>query len=307
MVDIAAAAVAAGAPPERLPRNSVYRTLTGRADVQAFYDRVLARLPYPVESRYVATQFGRTHLTIGGNRNGTPLVILPGMSIGGPLMMEFFASCARKRLLIALDLIGHPGRSEDRVHPNHDHGFGRWLAEVLDTLKIERADIVSASFGSSVALDLAVIAPRRVGKLALVMPAGLTPRLPYLRLYLRFLVPWITYRYFPSSGALPAITRPLGDSFTADDFRYFDLIVRETTFWRHRPAGPFFAKDLADYREPVFLVTAGRDELLPPKPTRRNAAAALRIAQEIHLADSTHMPSGAAMADVHERIADYFD
>jgi pimeloyl-ACP methyl ester carboxylesterase len=306
VVDITVPSVAAGALSERLPRNSVYRSLAGRAEVHAFYDRVLARLPYPVETRYVTTQFGRTHLTLGGNRNGAPLIILPGMSIGGPLMMEFFASCARKRLLIALDLIGHPGRSEDRIHRHYDHGFGRWLTEVLNALKIGRADIVSASFGASVALDLAAIAPDRVGKLALVMPAGLTPRLPYLRLYLRFLVPWVVYRYFPDMGVLPAITRPLGDSFTADDFRYFDIVVRHTAFWRHRPAGPFFAKDLADYREPVFLVTAGRDELLPPKPTRINATQALRIAEEIHLPDSTHMPSAAAMADVHERIADYF-
>jgi pimeloyl-ACP methyl ester carboxylesterase len=221
-------------------------------------------------------------------------------------MMEFFAACGRKRFLIALDLVGHPGRSEDRIHSHRDHSFGLWLAEVLDALRLPRADIVSASFGSSVALDLAAIAPQRVGRLALVMPAGLTPRLPYLRLYLRFFVPWVTYRYFPSWRVLPAITRPLGDSFTADDFRYFDLIVRQTTFWRHRPAGPFFAKDLADYRQEVLLVTAGLDELLPPKPTRLNAHQALRIAEAIHLPDSTHMPSPSAMVDVHERIADYF-
>jgi pimeloyl-ACP methyl ester carboxylesterase len=305
MVEIIAGAGLADAAAQ-LPKNSVYRSLAGRARAQAFYDKVLARLPYSVTTQYIHTGFGRTHATIGGNPNGAPLVILPGMSIAGPMMMEFFASCARSRLLIALDLIGHPGRSEDRVHSPQGQGFGRWLAEVLDALNLQRADMATASFGSSVALDLAAIDPSRVGKLALVMPAGLTPRLPYVRLYLTFFLPWITYRYFPDRSRIPTIAEPLAATLSEDDVTYFDIVVRHTAFWRHRPAGPFFSSDLSGYREGVFLVTAGRDQLLPYAPTRANAGNALRIAQDVHLPQSTHMPRPADMEPVHERIADYF-
>src|SRR5438105_10843368 len=148
MVEVTGDAIGVGEAATRLPKNSVYRSLTGRGAVHAFYERVLTRLPYPVRTQYLHTRFGRTHVTIGGNASGAPLVILPGMSIAGPMMMEFFASCARSRQLIALDLIGHPGRSEDRVHLPHGHAFGLWLAAVLDACNLRRADMATASFGS---------------------------------------------------------------------------------------------------------------------------------------------------------------
>ena len=84
---------------------------------------------------------------------------------------------------------------------------------------------------------------------------------------------------------------------------FLDLVVRETMFWRHRPAGPFTADDLSGYREPVLLVTAGRDPLFPPAATRVNARAALNIAEEIELPDSLHMPDPALMTAPQERIA----
>src|SRR5262249_11239543 len=102
------------------------------------------------------------------------------------------------------------------------------------------------------------------------------------------------------------IAEPLGETLSDDDLTYFDMVIRHTAFWRHRPAGPFFPADLAGYREAVFLVTAGRDQLLPPRPTRANASKALRIAHEVHLPESTHMPPPGDMVEVHERIADYF-
>ncbi len=305
MNDVAPFADAAWEPPGPLPRGSIYVSEAGRAACLAFYDKVLNRLPFPVRTLVVPTRYGRTHLSIAGNPAAPPLVVLPGMSIGGPMMLEFFEQHAADRLLIAPDLIGHPGRSEDRVHPSRDHGHGLWLADILDALGLERADMAVSSFGSSFALDLASVAPGRVGKLALLVPAGLTPRLPYVTFYFPFFLSWLIYRYLPVRSALPVISRPLARELTEDNFDYLDLVIRHTTYFRHRPAGPFRPEDLRDYRTPVFLVTAGRDRLFPRKPTRENTYATLNIAEEIFLAESAHMPSEADMVEVHRRLAQY--
>src|SRR5690606_13757757 len=235
----------------------------GRAEYHAFYNKVLGRLPFPCRTTTIPTRYGRTHVTIAGNEDGEPLICLPGMSIAGPMMLEFFERHARDRLLIAPDLIGHPGRSEDRRHPTKDHGFGRWLADLMDGLGLERADMASASFGSAFSLDLAALAPERVGRLALIVPAGLTPRLPYVTFYFPFFLSWLLYRYLPHRPALATIARPLGLALTEDNLDYMDLVIRQTVYYRHRPSGPYFPKDLAGYREPVFLVTTGRDNLFP--------------------------------------------
>lgn len=291
-------------PAVRLPRNSVFRSLAGRAAYDAYYGRVVERLPFPVREVDLPTRFGRTHVTIGGREDGPPLLVLPGMSICGPVMLEFAAPHAGDRLLIAPDLIGQPGRSEDILHLPRSHGYGLWLADLLDGLKIDRADMFSGSFGSSVALDLAAAAPTRAGRQVLLMPAGLTPKIPYLAIYWHLLLPWLLYRAFPDRAKLPAMSRPLaGSAFGPKELEYLDHVVRETAFWRHLPAGPFGPGDFRDYREPVFLATAGRDLLFPRGPTRANALASLNVTEEVFLPDSAHVPDTAAMAPVHDRIA----
>lgn len=289
-----------------LPPRSIYRSEAGRAECLAFYDKVLRRLTFPTRTMVIPTRYGRTHLCIGGNPAGPPLIVLPGMSIGGPMMLEFFAPHAKDRLLIAPDLIGHPGRSEDRPHLTADHGHGRWLQDILDALELDRADMSASSFGASFALDLASIAPERIGKLALLVPAGLTPHLPYVTFYFPFFLSWLIYSYLPVRPLLPAISRPLARALSEDNFDYLDIVIRNTIYWRHRPAGPFFADDLKGLREPVFLVTAGHDHLFPRARTRANMEAALDIAEDVFLPDSAHMPSNAEMVAVHERMARYF-
>lgn len=187
--------------------------------------------------------------------------------------------------------------------PIGDHGYGRWLGDVMDEIGLDRADMASASFGSSIALDLASIAPGRVGRMVLVVPAGLTPRLPLFRIYASLAISWMAYRHVPVRPILPAIAAPLCRSLSADNLEYLDIVIRQTAFWRHRPAGPFFAADLRGYQQPVFLVQAKRDILFPYASTSANAHAALHIEEEIVLDDCSHMPGTADMAPIHKRIA----
>lgn len=286
-------------------KGSVYRSVAGRAEFAAYYDKTAAQLPFPMQSRIVRTRFGATHLSIAGNTKGSPILVLPGMSIAGPMMLEYFALLLDDHQLIAPDLIGQPGRSEDRPMPIGDHGYGRWLGDVMDEIGLDRADMASASFGSSIALDLASIAPARVGRMALVVPAGLTPRLPLFRIYTNLAFSWMAYRHVPVRRVLPAIAAPLCRSLSPDNLEYLDIVIRQTAFWRHRPAGPFSTADLSGYRAPVFLVQAKQDILFPYASTSANAHAALQIAEEVVLDGCSHMPGLDDMAPIHERIASF--
>lgn len=291
----------------KLPAHSVYRSIAGREAYLDFYDRILARQPGAAQTRTIPTRFGSTRLTIGGNASGAPLIVLPGMSISGPAMLEFFARLGRKRQLIAPDLIGQPGLSKDMPFPPGEGRFGQWLADILDALRLERADMATASFGSSIALDLASLAPQRVGRLALLMPAGLTPKLPLMTIYARLALSWMAYRHLPIRALLPRIARPLSRSLTDDNLDYLDIIIRHTAFWRHRPAGPFGPDDLERFTAPTFLVLAEGDILFPYETTRANARASLRLAHEVVLKGSAHMPSAAEIAPVLDTIAEFFD
>lgn len=289
-----------------LPRASVYRSATGREEYLAFYDKILARLPGAVQTRDLATRYGTTRVTLAGNRDGAPLLVLPGMSICGPAMIEFFARLGRERHLIAPDLIGQPGLSADTPLMPAGNAYGRWLIDLLNAMSIERCDMATASFGSSLALDLAAIAPSRLGRLALVMPAGLTPRLPYLTIYSRLGLVWGLYRHLPVRSTLPALARPLSRDLTPDNLDYLDIVIRQTAFWRHKPAGPFGPADLRGYREPVYLVQAENDILFPHRQTLINAAQSLAIAKKVMIAASAHMPAQAQIAPILDDMAQFF-
>ncbi|MCF4099596.1 alpha/beta fold hydrolase [Maritalea mediterranea] len=301
-------------PAKPLPRKSVYRSHKGRARLWALYQKSIDDLAFPVRHKMVPTSFGQTFLSIAGHPDAPPLFILPGMSIAGPMMLDFFANLQKTHLLIAPDLIGQPGHSEDRPFPSRRGAYGRWGFEVLDQLGIDKAGMASASFGGSIALEMTALAPERIGKQALVVPAGLTPNLPYLKLYVGLAANWLTYRYWPfhddqqiSTAWLKHIARPLSRSLTPDNLDYFDAVIRYTEFWRHRPAGPFKPGDFEANVTPTFAIFAQQDFVFPHKPTLANAQQALPMAHTEILEQSAHMPSETDMAPMHQRISAYFE
>lgn len=289
-----------------LPKHSVYRSKNGRKEFNQYYDKTIKLLPYPVQQKTVTTRFGDTHICTMGNPNGRRIVILPGMSITGPIMLDFFAYLAKDHLLIAPDLIGQPGRSADTLFSPKKHGYGHWLQDVLDQLEIKKADFAAASFGGSICLDLLAIAPERVGKQALIVTAGLTPKLPYLKIYAKLFMTWMAYRFWPIKKTLRTIARALSRHLTDENLIYLDIVIRQTAFWRHRPAGPFVANNFPNNIEPVFITFSRNDILFPIAHTKPHAEKTLPFAKSFTLEESAHMPSEKEMAPIHNEIETYF-
>ncbi|MFJ2191097.1 alpha/beta fold hydrolase [Kitasatospora sp. NPDC087861] len=145
------------------------------------YDALLARWPVPVEPHTVRTPHGTTRINACGPRDGRPLVLLHG---GGATSTMWFANVAAwtaaGHRVLALDLISDPGRSvHDGVALTDVPGLLGWLDAVLDRLGVPRADFCGHSYGGWIALEYALHAPERVGRLALLDPtqcfAGFRP------------------------------------------------------------------------------------------------------------------------------------
>lgn len=289
---------------DRLPSGSVYRSTKSRDLYLQYYEDVLAGLPFETQGQNVETYLGTTRINSAGDPSNPTLLVLAGMSVASPMMLEFFQTYRHQFHLIAPDLIGQPGRSQDRKMPKTKHAYARWLADVMDALEIESAHMAGASFGASISLDMAVMAPERVKKMALIVPAGLTPSLPYNKIVPLFSA-WLAYRYLPYRPVLRSIANPLAKSMTEENLDYLDVVLRHTAFWRHRPAGPFNPTDLSNYQTPVFLVQSGQDIMFPHGPTRKNAEASLKIGEEHFFPNSAHMPGDDEMEMIHQRIQEF--
>ncbi|MFJ3791132.1 alpha/beta fold hydrolase [Kitasatospora sp. NPDC090091] len=146
----------------------------------AAYDEALSRWPVPAEALTVRTPHGATRVNACGPRDGRPLVLLHG---GGATSTGWFANVgaltAAGHRILAVDLIGDPGRSVLDVPLGGVAGLMSWLDAVLDGLGVAGVDLCGHSYGGWIALEYALHAPERVHRLALLDPtqcfAGFRP------------------------------------------------------------------------------------------------------------------------------------
>jgi pimeloyl-ACP methyl ester carboxylesterase len=118
-------------------------------------------------SVFVQTAFGATHVLVSG-REGAPAVLLlhPAHS-NSALWINNIRALSKTRRVFAIDIIGDAGKSE--LEAELPFGFDRpWLLQVMDSLFIDRADVVAVSRACQMATNLACYVPDRIGRLILV-------------------------------------------------------------------------------------------------------------------------------------------
>jgi pimeloyl-ACP methyl ester carboxylesterase len=158
-----------------IPANSrdLYKSEESFAAMQAFYDKSLAALPVAVESRYVQTRFGRTHMLVAGPEDAPPLVLLQGMAGSAILWHLQLEDFSRQCRVYALDTIGQPGRSDPNPPSVMDDSYALWLLNVLDGLGLEQTDMIGISIGGYAIIRLGIIRPERLRKAVLLSPLRL--------------------------------------------------------------------------------------------------------------------------------------
>ncbi len=151
----------------------LYKSPEGYATMQQFYDDALAKLPLPVESLYVETPFGRTHMLAAGDPDAPPLLLMQGLAGSAILWHQQFADFARQHRVYALDIVGQPGRSAPNPLSLQDDSYSQWLVSVLDALELPQADMAGVSLGGYTIFRVGIIAPERLRKAVLLSPMRL--------------------------------------------------------------------------------------------------------------------------------------
>ena len=98
--------------------------------------------------------------------SGEPLVLVHGLAGSWRWWSPLFDALTERHRVHVLDL----------PRPRHTSGLVEmsvWLSRWLDAAGLDRADVVGHSLGGLLAAELAARQPARVGRLALVAPAGI--------------------------------------------------------------------------------------------------------------------------------------
>jgi pimeloyl-ACP methyl ester carboxylesterase len=162
-----------------LPRVDLYKSPEGQQKLIDWYDAAVSRIDADLESVWVDTRFGRTHILAAGPQTGEPLFFLPGIAGAAPLFRRQLEGLSGRFRVYAVDLPGQPGRSDPYPPSFLDNSLVDWYCDVLDAIGLESAHVGGQSAGGGIAMRVGIEAPEYVRSVFMFGPTGLArARLP---------------------------------------------------------------------------------------------------------------------------------
>jgi pimeloyl-ACP methyl ester carboxylesterase len=122
----------------------------------------------PLHESDVETRCGPTHI-FHYQGTGVPMVFLHGAGTTSLMWYPLLGGLVG-RSIYAIDVVGDPGLSVQRLPIRDQEDLAKWLGEVLDALDLDCVNLVGASYGGWIALTYAGRVPQRVAALILVEP-----------------------------------------------------------------------------------------------------------------------------------------
>ena len=284
-----AAAKALGIDPTLVPGTGPGGRIT-REDVEAF----------------AATGAGPVRLEVLVEGQGDPLVLLPGFASDVSVFAPQTPALVRRRRVLAVNPrgIGASTASAEPAYTVHDAAAD--VAALLDA----SADVVGASLGAAVAIELALTRPEKVRRLVLLTPfVTATPRLlavtdAWSRLaaeatpevVARAAVPWLfSGRTLGDPAALERTVRGLVAMQRRTPAATLARQAAGLRAWSGSRVG-----DLARIDRPTIVVTASEDLLVPDGA---GLARTIPGATLVELAGTGHAVTLEAPEEIGEAIA----
>ncbi|QSX07401.1 alpha/beta hydrolase [Sedimentibacter sp. zth1] len=157
---------------------SIYKSQVGKTVSLKLYDEQMIKVGSPFKDIYVDTSFGKTHLIESGNLNGKALLVFHGgnsTTAYNLLMCKFLLNDFH---VYAVDIIGHPGKSDEVKLSSNNYDYGKWADEVITKLGFSKIKCFGGSFGGGVLAKLMCVAPEKVDRAVLIVPAGINNAFP---------------------------------------------------------------------------------------------------------------------------------
>lgn len=265
----------------------------------ASYDALLHKWPIPYESIKIPTRFGSTHVIACGPVDAPPLVLLHGLQATALIWRPNVAGLSRHYRVYAVDVIGQGGKSISNQRLRNGQNLADWMCEWFDALGIEQAAIVGNSYGGFIAMNQALLAPKRVKQIVLINPAGVFGSIsPFLMSLL-----WHLILQVLRLRAKPDISQMLGRSvqLSGDDAEWAALMSLVTFNWEVTVHGAFPRKfsdaELGAIDKPALLLMGDNDVVYDPLATLHLAKRRMPSLQA-HMVPGAH--HAAAMAKPQE-------
>jgi len=267
-------------------KDNIYRTGQSEKIVKDLYDSQVESLEVEYEDLYVNTRFGKTHVLKAGNSGAEPVLLFHGGNSTAPFSLGKNLHLIQDHLVYAPDTIGHPGKSEQRVLSSKTLEYGQWAADVIDSLGFQKMICMGESFGGGILAKLMCVAPGKISKAILLVPAGIY-NAPKSRLIISMGVPMLLYLITRREKWFEKAFMPM---MSPDEPIDRDTIEMIRTTFHHVKVNPNMpsnvrGEDIKEYQAPTLLLAGEKDVLFPGEPV-------LKRAREIIPNVETHLLQG---------------
>ena len=156
---------------DRQADSSVFKTKEGENLYLDAYAKALTLWPVKYEEKDIKTSFGKGHVIISGTERGSPLVLLHGMNASSTMWYANIKELSRDHRVYAIDYIAEPGKSVLHKNIKTKEDLIKFYTEVLEGLGLKKFDVIGASRGGWIGMQLVLESKFDIGKIVLLSPA----------------------------------------------------------------------------------------------------------------------------------------
>ncbi|WP_350343617.1 alpha/beta hydrolase [Proteinivorax tanatarense] len=267
----------------------IYNTPQGENVIKKIYDKQVKDLAVEYDDVFINTRFGKTHILRAGNADGKPILFFHDSGSNTAISLLKYRELLNDYMIYAVDTIGQPGKSEQRVLSTKNQEYGQWASDIICSLGFDQMICMGESFGGGILLKLMSVAPEKVSKGILFVPAGFvsTSKVNFIKK--------VSLRLYGITGAEKLLEKALAP-FLGDNGLVDKRIIEMTKVnLEHVKNNIIFTrfnkiqKDEISGEKTSFLIfTGGKDEIFSGKKLAKRAKKMLPNAEVHLLKDSSH-------------------
>ncbi|MES2513838.1 MAG: alpha/beta hydrolase [Bacteroidota bacterium] len=267
------------------------------------YNKALTLFPVPFVEQDIKTRFGNAHVLVSGPETGEPIVLLHGMNASSTMWYPNIKALSEHYRVYAIDNFLEPGKSQYIGQASGIEDVVNWYFEIFDQLQLKKINLVGASRGGWVSVNLALHSPARIKKLILLSPAQTFGILkPGLGIYSD-----INYSVNPKRKNLRDFLETMSahvDSMHQIFINQYYLATKKSQIDMNiLTMQPFSRRELKKLNMPVCVMIGDMDIINGAMSLRR--AERLAKAKTAIISHAGHFVSMDQPADVNSRILDF--
>ncbi|WP_298316622.1 alpha/beta hydrolase [uncultured Aquimarina sp.] len=150
---------------------SLFKSSQGRKDILRLYEEKLDELRIKYEYLSINSSYGKTNIIATGISNKPPIILVHGSNGCAPIALETYPNLSKKFRVYAIDVLAQPNKSAEIRLSMKDDSYGKWMSEIINSLKIENVVLAGFSFGGLVILKTLEYDESKIKEVYLSSPA----------------------------------------------------------------------------------------------------------------------------------------